>query len=158
MFEIFSRLPQFLLPDALRAVDYGLQSQEQIRALPTILGVLQPPEDDLTERVDQNGRVYRWELSPDGPGFWAQAGYVRGHRQRFGQVIDANDIKWFDLKTYHKSVSSAARRVGSVTAAREQERRKSGTPDTMAEDVIPQPEPRMSAMQERREPRDADRI
>jgi hypothetical protein len=88
-------------------------SQAQIQALPSILGDTAPPKGDTAARVDPGGNVYRWEPGGEG-GFWVQAGYVRSGRLRFGQPIDPNDIKWFDILTYKKKMLMAKKSVTAI--------------------------------------------
>jgi len=89
-------------------------TQTQINRLPTIMGPASDPDSDSTARMDRSGYVYLWEHGEDGVGFWVQAGYVRNGRQRFGQVIDPNDIKWFELAAYKKKLLRAKRSINSV--------------------------------------------
>lgn len=87
--------------------------QSDIKALPSIMGPVDNPDSDTTARVDKAGYVYLWE--PGHPfGFWVQAGYVRHGRPRFGQVIDPNDIQWFELGIYKKKLLQAKDSVNAV--------------------------------------------
>ena len=108
-------------------------TQADIDALPSIMGPVSDPENDSTARMDRAGYVYLWEPGDDGIGFWVQAGHVWNGRQRFGQVIDPNDIKWFELAAYRKKVLRAKKSLSGVRlpggddiwdAAREAESRR----------------------------------
>ena len=88
-------------------------TQSEINALPSIMGPVTDPDSDSTARVDKAGYVYLWE--PDeGIGFWVQAGYVRSGRPRFGQLIDPNDIQWFDLAVFKKKLLRAKESINAV--------------------------------------------
>jgi hypothetical protein len=89
-------------------------TQADIDALPSIMGAVSDPAGDSTARMDKAGYVYLWEPGDNGIGFWVQAGYVRNGRQRFGQVIDPNDIKWFELAAYKKKVLRAKKSLSAV--------------------------------------------
>jgi hypothetical protein len=89
-------------------------AQARIDALPSILGTTNLPHGDTTARIDAAGYVYRWESAADGAGFWAQAGRLISGRPRFGQVIDPNDIKWFDMAIYKKKMQAARKKVSAV--------------------------------------------
>jgi hypothetical protein len=88
-------------------------TQAEINALPSIMGPVSDPDSDSTARVDKAGYVYLWEAGATF-GFWVQAGYVRYGRPRFGQVIDPNDIQWFELGTYKKKLLRAKNSVNAV--------------------------------------------
>jgi hypothetical protein len=107
--------PVFGFPDANSDDQTGPTSltQADIDALPSIMGAVSDPEGDSTARVDRAGYVYLWEPG-GGIGFWVQAGYIPNGRQRFGQVIDPNDIKWFELAAYKKKVLRAKKSVSAV--------------------------------------------
>ena len=95
-----------------RTEPVGLR-QAEIKALPSIMGPVGNPDGDTTARVDKAGYVYLWE--PGHPsGFWVQAGYVRHGRPRFGQVIDPNDIQWFELGIYKKKLHQAKNSINAV--------------------------------------------
>lgn len=102
------------LPDLLPAERRpGGLTQAEINALPSIMGPVADPDVDSTARVDKAGYVYLWE--PDeGTGFWVQAGYLRNGRPRFGQVIDPNDIQWFNLALFKKKLAQAKRSLNAV--------------------------------------------
>lgn len=88
-------------------------TQAEINALPSIMGHVPDPDSDSTARVDKDGYVYLWE--PDeNIGFWVQAGYLRGGRPRFGQLIDPNDIQWFNLAVFKKKLAQAKKSLNGV--------------------------------------------
>ena len=88
-------------------------TQSEINALPSIMGPVSDPDTDSTARVDRAGHVYLWE-SGYPLGLWVHAGYVRHGRPRFGQVIDPNDIQWFELGIYKKKLLQAKSSVKAV--------------------------------------------
>lgn len=88
-------------------------SQQAINALPSIMGPVTDPDSDSTARVDRGGYVYLWEPG-EGIGFWVQAGFVRNLRQKFGQMIDPNDIQWFDLAVFRKKLARAKKSLNAV--------------------------------------------
>lgn len=113
MFDGVHRLPGFPDPDSSAGREPAGLTQDQINALPSIMGPVADPDSDSTARVDKAGYVYLWEPG-EGIGFWVQAGYVRNGRPRFGQVIDPNDIQWFDLAVFKKKVLHAKKSLNAV--------------------------------------------
>jgi hypothetical protein len=89
-------------------------TQGEIDILPSVLGPVSDPQSDSTARIDRAGYIYLWEVDADGAGFWVQAGYVRNGRQRFGQVIDPDEIRWFELAVYKKKVLRAKKSLNSA--------------------------------------------
>lgn len=87
-------------------------TQKEINALPSIMGPVVDPDGDSTARVDRAGYVYLWEPN-EHLGFWVQAGYVRSGRPRFGQVIDPNEIQWFNLAVYKKKLLRVKTRINA---------------------------------------------
>jgi hypothetical protein len=111
------RLLSGYLDTGARTGSAGL-TQSEIKTLPSIMGPVSNPDGDTTARVDKTGQVYLWE--PGHPfGLWVHAGYVRHGRPRFGQVIDPNDIQWFELGIYKKKLLHAKNSVNAVELPRQ---------------------------------------
>ncbi len=113
MLDGVQRLSAFLDPDPAIGREPSGLTQDEINALPSIMGPVADPNSDSTARVDSAGYVYLWEPGED-IGFWVQAGYVRNGRPRFGQVIDPNDIQWFNLALFKKKVLQAKKSLNAV--------------------------------------------
>ena len=114
MFDPVRLVSSILNDSAPDRSDLPNLTQNQINRLPSIMGPVSDPDSDSTARMDRSGYVYLWESGNDGVGFWVQAGYVRHGRQRFGQLIDPNDIKWFELAAYKKKLHRAKMSINAV--------------------------------------------
>lgn len=113
MLDGVHRLSGFLEHDASAGMESAGLTQDEINALPSIMGPVADPDSDSIARVDKAGYVYLWEPG-EGIGFWVQAGYVRNGRAKFGQVIDPSDIQWFNLAVFKKKVLHAKKSLNAV--------------------------------------------